>query len=94
MKHQNKYLEKIQAEIDLHGFTKNEANIALGNFLKDAENKKYKKVRIITGKGLHSESGRGVLSEYIKKALESKGLKYSNAKISEGGDGAIDVELD
>lgn len=93
MRHKNKYLEIPQSEIDLHGFTKEEAKIALGDFLSDAESKKYKKVRIITGKGLHSASGQGVLNEYIKKAFFEKGLKYSDAKINEGGSGAIDVEL-
>ncbi len=93
MKHRNKYLTTPQAEIDLHELTKEEAKEALGGFLAEARVKKYKKIRIITGKGLHSESGRGILNEYIKKALDKKGLKYSDAKIYEGGSGAIDVCL-
>lgn len=93
MTHKNKYLEIPSAQIDLHGLTKEEASIALGDFLSDAESKKYKKGRIVTGKGLHSASGQGVLNEYIKKALFEKGLKFSDAKINEGGSGAIDVEL-
>lgn len=93
MPHQNKYLEKIEAEIDLHGFTKEEAKIALENFLSEAENKRCKKVRIITGKGLHSENGRGILNQYVRKALDSKGLKYSDAKLYQGGSGAIEVRM-
>jgi len=91
MSHQNKYLEKIEAEIDLHGLTKEEAKMALENFLSEAKKNKYKKIRIITGKGLHSQSGQGILNQYIRKAIENKGLKYSDAKLCEGGSGAIDI---
>ena len=93
LKHKNKYLEIPSAQIDLHGLTKEEARIALGDFLTEAERRKYKKIRIITGKGLHSASGRGILNEYIKKILDDKGLKYRDAKINEGGEGAVDVEI-
>lgn len=89
----NKYLQIAQSEIDLHGFTKQEAAEALKNFIKNAYDKKYKRIRIITGKGLHSERGQSVLKGYAKSVLEKEGLKYSDAKICDGGSGAIDVRL-
>lgn len=92
-KHRNKYLQAIEASIDLHGLTKDEAKSALGGFLMEAKSKKYKKVRVITGKGLHSQNGSGVLKSYVERLLEGSGLKYRDAKIDEGGSGAIDVEI-
>lgn len=92
-KHYNKYLQTIQADIDLHEHTRQEAVVALREFLEEAREKNYKKIRIITGKGLHSAEGKGVLKGYVEKILESEGLKYSDAKLYEGGSGAIDVDL-
>jgi len=89
----NKYLQAAQSEIDLHGLTREEARDTLENFLENAKNNKYSRVRIITGKGLHSENGYSVLNGYIKNILEKKGLKYSDAKICDGGCGAIDARL-
>jgi len=89
----NKYLQIAQAEIDLHSLTKAETQDMLEKFLENAKNKKYSRARIITGKGLHSENGQSVLREYVKNILEKAKLKYSDAKIYEGGGGAIDVQL-
>ncbi len=44
-----------QDEIDLHGCTKHEAQEKISCFIKYAVNKKLKTIRIISGKGLHSE---------------------------------------
>ena len=92
MRH-NKYLQVVQAEIDLHGFIRAEALDLLLKFLENSRDKKYKRIRIITGKGLHSENGQSVLSGYVKNILEKEGLKYSDAKIYDGGSGAIDVQI-
>lgn len=89
----NKYLLFAEAEIDLHGFTKIEARDSLDVFIENARNNKLKLVRIITGKGLHSENGQSILSGYVKSLLEKEGLKYSDAKLYNGGSGAIDVQF-
>lgn len=89
----NKYAQTAQSEIDLHGFTITEAAQALNDFLEEAKDKKYERVRIITGKGLHSENGRSILNGYVKNILEKQELKFSDAKIYDGGSGAIDVQL-
>jgi DNA-nicking Smr family endonuclease len=89
----NKYLQVSQDEIDLHGFTREEARESLLFFLQSARDRKFKLVRVITGKGLHSENGQSVLSGYIKNLLEREGLKYSDAKLYDGGSGAIDVQI-
>lgn len=89
----NKYLQAVQDEIDLHGLTRAEARDSLLNFLENAKNNKHNRVRIITGKGLHSENGQGILSGYIRNLLERENLNYSDAKICDGGRGAIDVQI-
>ncbi len=92
-KHKNKYLSPAQDTLDLHEFTREEAALKVENFLKNAKEKKYGRIRIITGKGLHSAGGRGILKEYIENILEHNGLKYSDAKIADGGSGAIEAEI-
>ncbi|MFA7169665.1 MAG: Smr/MutS family protein [Candidatus Paceibacterota bacterium] len=89
----NKYHQPIEAEIDLHQMTKEEARKEVLDFLEESENFGYKKIRIITGKGLHSENGMGVLNVYVKEMLSGLGYEYQNAKYNEGGEGALDVFL-
>jgi len=89
----NKYQQSIQEELDLHQMTKDEARREVRAFLDEAEALGYKKIRIITGKGIHSESGVGVLNSYVKELLDNAGYKYCNAKYNEGGEGAIDVSI-
>jgi DNA-nicking Smr family endonuclease len=89
----NKYLRPIDAQIDLHQMTKEEARREVEAFLMEAESLGYKKIRIITGKGVHSKNGKGVLGAYVKKLLDLKGYNYNIAKYGEGGEGAIDVSL-
>ncbi len=89
----NKYLRPIDAEIDLHQMTRDEARQEVETFLVEAESLRYKKIRIITGKGIHSENGKGVLGTYIKGLLDLKGYDYNIAKYDEGGEGAIDISL-
>ena len=92
-KHHNKFLQPIEAEIDLHEYTRAEAGAALREFLDDARARNYKRVRIITGKGIHSEGGKGVLKGYVEKILADEGLIYSDATLYEGGSGPSEVEL-
>ncbi|MBW6440741.1 Smr/MutS family protein [Patescibacteria group bacterium] len=89
----NKYLRNIDVELDLHGLTKEEAREEVLDFLDEANNNGDKKVRIITGKGLHSENNKGILKEYVQSILDEKCLEYCDAKICEGGGGAINVKL-
>lgn len=90
----NKYLEPVDQELDLHGKTKTESILELMEFLKDSHSLNYSKIRIITGKGIHSKNGIGVLKKHIEDFLISHDYKFSNAKINEGGEGAIIVYLD
>jgi len=86
----NKYEKTAKQVLDLHNFTKREAEKSVLEFLNTAEERGYDLVRIITGKGLHSESGP-VLRDFVVELLREQGYDFKFSKISEGGEGAIDV---
>lgn len=58
-----------QRELDLHGQTGSEAMFELKNFIDRAIEQKVRTVRVITGKGLHSENMRSVLPELTERKL-------------------------
>lgn len=89
----NKYARPAEAELDLHMMTRDEARHQVDEFLEESRSLGYKKIRIITGKGLHSENGVGVLNAYVKNILDGRSCEYANAKYNEGGAGALDVFL-
>ncbi len=89
MRRMNKYLRTPTAIIDLHGYTTEEAGSALSSLLKDS---RHSHVRVITGKGNHSERGP-VLREYVKRFLAAHGIRFSQSKIQDGGEGAFEVFL-
>ena len=93
--------------IDLHGFTLDEANKTIENFINKAYSENINKLIIVTGKGLHSENEK---DPYVSKDLGI--LKYSvpefinnnaslmkiineitDAKIEDGGGGAFYIFL-
>ena len=98
--------EKIK-KIDLHGFTLQEANKAIEQFIKKSFDEDVTKIIVITGKGLRSKN---VQNPYLSKDLSI--LKYSvpefiesnnnlmkmiieitDAKIEDGGSGAFYIFL-
>ena len=93
--------------IDLHGYTLDEANKVINNFIKNCYEEKVNKIIVVTGKGLHSENEK---NPYVSKDLSI--LKYSipeyisnnkslmnvineikDAKIEDGGSGAFYIFL-
>ena len=93
--------------IDLHGYTLDEANKTIENFINKAFSENIKKLIVVTGKGLHSENEK---DPYVSKDLGI--LKYSvpefiinndslmnmineitDAKIEDGGGGAFYIFL-
>jgi len=98
--------EKIK-KIDLHGYTIEEANIAVEQFIQKCFDESVTKIIVITGKGLRSKN---VENPYLSKDLSI--LKYSvpefiesnliltkmiiettDAKIEDGGSGAFYIYL-
>jgi DNA-nicking Smr family endonuclease len=99
-------IEKIK-KIDLHGFTIEEANKTIEQFIQKSFNENVTKIIVITGKGLRSKN---VENPYLSKDLSI--LKYSvpefiennkdlmrliiettDAKIEDGGSGAFYIYL-
>ena len=85
----NKYAQIAQAELDLHQMTRLEADDAVRVFLETSRQAGHDLVRIITGKGLHSQAGP-VLSEAVRAYLDKHGYEYKKAKLN---DGALEVRL-
>ena len=93
--------------IDLHGFTLDEANKAIENFINKAFSENINKLIIVTGKGLHSENEKdpyvskdlGILKysvpEFISNntSLMSMINEITDAKIEDGGTGAFYIYL-
>ena len=104
--HQNKKINEIR-KLDLHGFSLIEANKITKKFINQSHEDGYKKLLIVTGKGLRSKifndpyrsEKMNVLKysvpEYIKndENLFNKISKISTADLEDGGEGAIYVFL-
>ncbi len=98
---------KQTRSIDLHGFTLDEANKTIENFINKAFSENINKLIIVTGKGLHSENEKdpyvskdlGILKysvpEFISNnaSLMSMINEITDAKIEDGGAGAFYIYL-
>ena len=101
-KYQSKLIVKIRS-IDLHGYTLEEANKSIEDFIIKSYEEKIHKLIVVTGKGLHSQNEK---DPYVSKNLSI--LKYSvpefimnnkklmniiyeikDAKVEDGGGGAF-----
>ena len=78
--HLNKDKTYIKTKsIDLHGFTLEEANKVIEQFINDSYLENIKKLIVVTGKGLHSQNDK---DPYLSKDLSI--LKYSVPDFIEG----------
>ena len=94
-------------KLDLHGFSLEESNKKVKKFIIESSNRGYKKLLVITGKGLRSKSYsnpyiseklnvlRNSVPEFIKddEDLRNKISKVLEADIRDGGEGAIYIFL-
>ncbi len=84
------------AELDLHGKTREEAIMMVQNFIMDSYQKKLRTLLIITGKGYRSKRGP-VLKQAVQSWLKRNGTPYidnfSPAPAKHGGSGAIWINL-
>lgn len=85
----NKYAKIPTLVLDLHGHTTREAKEVLDEILAKNE---HSHIRIITGKGTYRETGP-VLRSYAQGYLRDRGISFQISKISDGGDGALEVFL-
>ena len=84
-----------QDELDLHEMRLEDALEATGSFLDRSHSRGLRKVRIITGKGIHSKKGEAVLRPAVIDLCRShsKVREVTVPKASEGGSGALSVIL-
>ena len=85
----------LQGELDLHGYTSDEARDLLADFLYNARQRGYRCVRVVHGKGLTSPNREPVLKGKVRKWLShwDDVLAYSEAPRHAGGGGAVLILL-
>ena len=104
----NKKIKKEITEIiDLHGFSLENANNTIEEFIIQCSKKKISKIIVITGKGLRSKSienpyvskDLSILKHSVPSFIKSKNnlikliKKIEEAKIEDGGEGAFYIFL-
>jgi DNA-nicking Smr family endonuclease len=87
----------IEAKLDLHGMTQDEAHRALASFIAGQQAAGKRCVIVITGKG-NTRGGAGVLREAVPRWLNEPAnrpriLAFSHAQPKHGGTGALYVLL-
>jgi len=85
----------IEDHLDLHGYRRDDARKTLLTFLDHAQHQSFKLVRIVHGKGYHSDSSQPILKAMINKWLQSipEVLAFVSAIPKDGGTGAVYVLL-
>ena len=95
------------SQIDLHGFTLDDANKKVEKFISESYDNGINKIIIVTGKGLHSDNEKNPyiskdlsilrysVPECIKKNNELMKLikEFKQAPIQDGGEGAFYIHL-
>ena len=109
----NKDLKRSRSKIfktktlDLHGYTLEEANRAIEEFINQSYQKNINKLIVVTGKGLHSQIEKdpyvsrdlGILKYSVPKFIENndnlmkKIVEIKDASIEDGGSGAFYIYL-
>ena len=98
---------KERFKFDLHGYTLDEANKKVKEIIISCSKNKYREILLITGKGLHSTSGKDTyvsndlsklrfsVPDFINTDDELKNyiISIEEAKKKDGGDGAILIKL-
>ncbi len=86
---------KIQAQLDLHGYTRDEARLQLVAFLDASQKRGFRCVRVIHGKGLSSRNHEPVLKARVGSWLSQRNdvLAFCQARPEDGGSGAVLVLL-
>ena len=102
----NTEINKVR-KLDLHGFSLSESNKIVKKFVVESFDQGYKKLLIVTGKGLRSKSYdnpyisekfsvlRYAVPEFINndESLNNKVRKISTADVKDGGEGAVYIFL-
>ena len=99
-------IKKIRS-LDLHGYSLDNANQAVNNFIKKSYQEKVYKLIIVTGKGIHSDNEKDPyvskdlsilkysIPEFVKNNAELMNIisEIKEANIEDGGSGAFYIYL-
>lgn len=88
----------VEAYLDLHGFTVDDANFTLLKFIRDNYLQNKRCLLVVTGRGINSPLGIGILKREVQNWLTREPLKrivlaFCSALPRHGGAGAIYVLL-
>ena len=88
----------VQAHLDLHGLTLQDARFVLEEFLLESVRSGFSCVRVIHGRGRHSHKHHPVLKENVQRWLCTRRMSrhvtaYTSARWCDGGGGAVYVLL-
>lgn len=88
----------IEARLDLHGRTQEEAHLALAAFIEGSHAAGRRCVLVVTGKGLRPDGSVGVLRRNVPRWLNQPSLRqkivaFDHATLKDGGEGALYVLL-
>lgn len=88
----------VQAHLDLHGLTLQDARFVLEEFLLESVRGGFRCVRVIHGRGRHSHKHHPVLKENVQRWLCTRRMSrhviaYTSARRCDGGGGAVYVLL-
>lgn len=86
------------ASIDLHGMRADEAEREVVRFVREHHRRGDRLLRVVHGKGLHSDGGAGVLGDRVVHALSEGGAApfvqaFCTAPPHDGGTGCLLVQL-
>ena len=104
---QKEKLKRKNIYFDLHGYSLNDANIKIEELINYSYNNGIRRLRIVTGKGIHSQNEKdpyvskdlGILKysvpEYIKNNIYLMSMinEIKDANIDDGGSGAFYIFL-
>lgn len=88
----------VQDHLDLHGLDSGEARAKLVGFLKDAQHRGLTCVRVVHGRGRHSQEEPAALKRAVRRFLSSRRMSriviaFASARWRDGGGGALYVLL-
>jgi DNA-nicking Smr family endonuclease len=91
-------LYSIQGQIDLHGFNRVEAQIAVEDYIIRMSRFRACCIKIIHGRGINSSTNRALLKEGLQRFLATRKMSryvvaYASAQSRDGGVGAVYVLL-
>jgi DNA-nicking Smr family endonuclease len=88
----------VQGHLDLHGYGLEDARALLERFLRQSQYQGHCCVRVVHGRGTHSETEPALMKRAVTRWLSSRRLRhtvvaFASARWKDGGSGAVYVLL-